>query len=177
MKFVRDVRMLLIGLWLGAAAFFVAVAQVAFSALPQRELAGAVVGGSLSILNYAGVAIALVLLAASFLAARGSNRVLVWTERVLIAVLGLCSAASEFVIGLMLAGVRTRMAGKTIDEFAADDPLRLEFNRLHEYSVWLLIAAVCAGLLAFFVIANRNQAKAGQKDPLGPYNFEKEFKI
>ena len=42
MKFVSDVRLLLLGVWLGAAVFFIAVAQSAFAVLPQRELAGAV---------------------------------------------------------------------------------------------------------------------------------------
>src|SRR5690606_19124043 len=52
MKFLNDIRLLLLGLWLGASVFFIAVAQVAFMVLPQRESAGAVVGGSLSILNF-----------------------------------------------------------------------------------------------------------------------------
>ena len=41
MKFLSDVRLLLLGLWLGAAVYFIAVAQSAFAVLPSRELAGA----------------------------------------------------------------------------------------------------------------------------------------
>ena len=44
MKFLNDIRLLLLGLWLGGSVFFIAVAQVAFSILPERELAGAIVG-------------------------------------------------------------------------------------------------------------------------------------
>ena len=66
--------------------------------------------------------------------------------------------------------------GKPIDELAADDPLRVQFNMLHEYSVWTLMIGMGAALVAYFVIANRN-AGSTKKDPLAtPYNFEKEFK-
>ena len=40
MKFVSDVRLLLLCIWLGAAVFFIGVAQSAFAVLgEQRELA------------------------------------------------------------------------------------------------------------------------------------------
>ena len=66
--------------------------------------------------------------------------------------------------------------GKPIDELAVDDPLRIQFNLLHEYSVWTLLIGMAAALIAFFVIANR-KVGAAKKDPTAPYNFEKEFKI
>jgi hypothetical protein len=44
MNFIKDIRALLIALWLGAACFFsFAVAPSAFGVLPSRELAGSVV--------------------------------------------------------------------------------------------------------------------------------------
>jgi hypothetical protein len=84
MKFVSDVRLLLLSVWLGAAVFFIAVAQSAFAVLPQRELAGAVVNRTLSVLNFGGMAIALVLILTSFLFVRNANRVAVWAERFLL---------------------------------------------------------------------------------------------
>ena len=62
MKFFSDIRLLLLGLWLGAAVFFIGIAQIAFSVLPQRELAGAVVSGDLALLNYSGLAVAALLI-------------------------------------------------------------------------------------------------------------------
>ena len=176
MKFLNDIRLLLLGLWLGASVFFIAVAQVAFMVLPQRESAGAVVGGSLSILNFAGIGVAVLVLLMSLVTARGTNTALAWIDRVLIVLLGVACAVGQFVIGLMIASVRNQMGGKPIDEFAADDPLRLQFNQLHEYSVWVLAAAMIAGLIAFFIIANRRNA-AAKPASTDPYNFEKEFKI
>lgn len=176
MKFVTDLRLLLLGIWLGAAVFFVAVAQAAFAVLPQRELAGAVVGRTLTFLNFGGLGIAAILIALSLLTARNVGRLWVWIDRVLISIIAIACAVGQFVIGFMLLSVRAQMGGRPIDEIAADDPLRVRFNALHEYSVWVLMAAMAAGLVAFFVIANRRK-NLSSAEVKGPYNFEKEFKI
>ena len=68
MKFFSDIRLLLLAIWLGAAVFFIGVAQSAFAVLPERELAGAVVDRNLSILNFGGMGIAVVLLVTSLVA-------------------------------------------------------------------------------------------------------------
>ncbi|HEV8591624.1 MAG TPA: DUF4149 domain-containing protein [Pyrinomonadaceae bacterium] len=179
MKFLSDIRLLLLGIWLGAAVFFIGVAQSAFAVLPQRELAGAVVNKTLSILNYGGVAIGVVLLLTSWLVARNTNIFLLWSERFLLLLLAAACAVSQFVIGLMLMSVRGQMGGKPIDEIAADDPLRIQFNNLHQWSEWVLMTAMAAGLITFFIIANRKfgSASSTKTDPLDPYNFQKEFKI
>jgi hypothetical protein len=176
-KFLNDIRLLLLGLWLGGSVFFIAVAQVAFSILPERELAGAVVGRSLTVLNFSGMAVAVLILLMSFLTARGTNLALAWIDRLLILIVGVACAMGQFVIGYMISSVRSQMGGKKIDEFAVDDPLRIQFNQAHEYSVWVLAAAMIAGLIAFFIIANRRTAAAKLASSTDPYNFEKEFKI
>jgi hypothetical protein len=58
------------------------------------------------------------------------------------------------VIGFWLSSLRNQM-GRPIDEVAADDPLRIQFATLHEWSVWVLFAGMIAALIAFFVISNR----------------------
>ena len=185
MKFLSDIRLLLLGLWLGAAVFFIGVAQVAFSVLPQRELAGAVVNRALSILNISGLGIAILLLFLSAIAARNANKILVWLDRLLLIIVALACAIGQFVIGFWLATVRAQMGGRPIDEFAADDPLRVQFNQLHEYSVWVLFTGMVAGLIAFFVIANRSRtspapATAASPSPgattSDPFDFSKPFK-
>jgi hypothetical protein len=176
MKFLSNTRLLLIGLWLGAAVFFsFAVAPSAFAVLPTRELAGAMVSRSLLIVNISGLVIGLILLATSFIAAQNTNRFLAWAERIMLIILTLACAVGQFVIAFLLSEVRTRM-GKPIDEMAADDPLRIQFNNLHEYSVWVLIIAMLAALAAFFIISGKsfNAAKpAASKD----FDFQKYFKI
>lgn len=176
MKFFSDIRLLLLAIWLGASVFFIGVAQAAFSVVPERELAGAVVGRSLSILNYAGMVIAAVLILTSLVGAGGVNQFWLWIERFLLLVLGAAAAVGQFVLGFWLSSVRAQM-GRPIDEVAADDPLRVQFNMLHEYSVWIMFVGMAAALIAFFIIANRKfgSAKSGSAKP-DPFDFSKEFK-
>jgi uncharacterized membrane protein len=156
MNFIKDFRALLIGLWLGAACFFVAVAQSSFAVLPSRELAGAVVSRTLMIINLSGLIIGAILLAASFVKQNATKPFLVWTERLLLALVTASCAVNQFIIGSWLFYIRAQFGGKPIDEIAADDPLKIQFNTLHEYSVWILFAGMIAALLAFFIILRKS---------------------
>ena len=177
MKFFSDIRLLTLAIWLGAAVFFIGVAQAAFAVMPQqRELAGAVVNRTLAILNYSGIAIAVFLILTSLIATSRISKLWLWVERFLLLVIAAACAVGEFVIGLWLASVRAQI-GKPIDEVAVDDPLRIQFNMLHEYSVWVLFAGMIAALIAFFIIANRRfgpSLSKAEKDNV--YDFSKEFK-
>jgi len=177
MKFVSDLRLLLLSIWLGSAVFFIAVAQSAFAVLSQQhELAGAVVNRTLSILNFGGIAIGAVLILTSFVGTVNVNRIAIWTERFLLLLLAGACAAGQFVVGLWLSVVRAQM-GKPIDEVPADDPLRIQFNNLHNWSEWVLLTGMVAALIAFFIIANRRFGIVTKNASADPYNFEKEFKI
>lgn len=159
MKILTLIRLLLIGLWLGSACFFsFAVAQSAFAVLPTREMAGLVVSRTLTIINFSGLFIGIILLASSFIRQAETNRYRLLTERVLLIIFTLACAAGQFVIGLWLSYVRMQI-GRPIDELSADDPLRITFNNLHQYSVWVLIAAVAAALIAFFLIGKQTAVK------------------
>ena len=175
MKFFSDIRLLLLAIWLGAAVFFIGVAQSSFAVLPQRELAGAVVNRNLTILNFAGIGIAAVLLVTSLMATARISKFWLWVERFLLLFLTAACAMGQFVIGFWLSSIRGQM-GKPIDEVAADDPLRIQFNTLHEYSVWVLFAAMTAALIAFFIISNRKFQTAADAKP-DVDDFSKEFKI
>jgi MFS family permease len=176
MKFVSDVRLLLLSIWLGSAVFFIGVAQSAFAVLPQRELAGAVVNRTLSILNIGGIVIAVFLFLSSFIAAKNLNRYSVWAERFMLLLVAVACSIGQFVIGFWLSMLRGQMA-RPIDEVAADDPLRIQFNNLHEWSVWVLFGGMVAALIAFFIIANRKFGAAAKTTTNDPYDFSKEFKI
>jgi hypothetical protein len=175
MKVVSDLRLLLTGLWLGAAAFFIVVAQTVFSVLPTRELAGAVVNRTLAVVNISGLVIGLLLLLISFATTRNTNIFLLWSERFLLFVLAAACGASQFVIGWWLLSLRTQM-GRPVDEVPLEDPLRIQFNTLHQYSEWLLLAAMIAAFLGFLVIANRRFGANKDKAPLD-INFPDQFKI
>lgn len=170
MRFLTDTRLLLIALWLGAACFFsFAVAPSAFGVLPSRELAGSMVNRTLLIVNISGIVFGAVLLLTSFVGAKDGSKLRVWTERILLAVMLAACAVGQFVIGIWLSYTKAQM-GRPIDEVAADDPLRIQFNNLHEYSVWILVTAMIAALIAFFLIGRKTAAKVVEtkKDP---YDF------
>lgn len=155
MKFLSDIRLLLTGLWLGAAVFFIAVAQTAFTVLPTREAGASVVSAALAILNISGFGIGLALFLTSLIRRQGFNAAQVWAERILTIVLTLACGIGQFVIGTWLGIVKAGM-DKPIDAVPADDPLRIKFNDLHEYSVWVLFVGMGAALLIFFIISGKN---------------------
>jgi hypothetical protein len=157
MNFLSNFRLLLVALWLGAACFFsFAVAPSAFAVLPSRELAGSVVSRTLSIVNYAGLAIGLILLASSFIKRPFTGRLWLLTERFSLLIFIIACAVGQFVIGLWLAYIRS-LINRPIEELAADDPLQMQFNNLHEYAVWVLLAAMIAALISFFIMAQNSR--------------------
>lgn len=166
---------MLAGIWLGAACFFIVVAQSAFAVLPERELAGAIVNRTLAILNYSGLAIAVLLIVMSFVSQKNTHRFWLWMERGVLLVMAAACAVGQFVIAWWLLLLRAEM-GKPIDQVAVDDPLRIQFNSLHEYSIWVLFAGMTAALLAFFIISNRRIGSA-KKDNVVGFDFQKDFKI
>ena len=155
MKFVADLRTLLLALWLGAAIFFsFAVAQSAFAVLPSRELAGNVVNRTLAIVNYSGFVIGLILIATSFISRESVKRVKFLIEQLLLLLLTVACGIGQFVIGARLHALRQQI-GRPIDEIAMDDHLRLAFNNLHVYSVIILMMAMIAAIITFFLLARR----------------------
>lgn len=176
MKFFSDIRLLILGIWLGAAVFFIGVAQTVFSVLPQQhELAGTVVGGNLALLNYGGLVIATILILSSLVGASSVNKFWLWVERFLLLLLAAACVVGQWVIGLWIASIKAQM-GRPIDEVAADDPLRVQFSMVHEYSVWIMFAGIAAAFFAFFIIANRKFGVA-KSEKADPYDFSKEFKV
>jgi hypothetical protein len=176
MKALSGFRLLLLGLWLGSAVFFIAVAQIVFSNLPTRELAGNIVGRALAVLNYAGIGVSLIGVLTSLVVPNGVRVIVLWAERVLLVILGIGCAVSQFVISWWMLMLRTQM-GRPIEEVAADDPLRLQFDQLHQYSEWLLLAAMAAALLSFVIIAFRSAPAAAKRDAIDNLDFQKQFKI
>lgn len=152
---VCDVRLLLIGLWLGATVFFsFAVAPSVFAVLPQRDLAGAVVQRTLTIVNVGGFVIGLLLLTSAFLFKDGVKRLTFVLETISLFLLALMTAIGQWVIAAQMRALRLQM-GRPIDELAQNDPLRVAFNSLHEYSVVILSIGMIAAVVAFLLIARR----------------------
>ena len=155
-----DARLLLLGMWLGAAVLFsFAVAPGAFAVLPARELAGAIVTRIIGVVNVSGFMIALLLLATAFVPGRGAattGRRAWLVEASALVFLALATGVGHWVVSARMAALRVAL-GKPIDEVAASDPLRLAFNSLHGYSVAAMTTAMLAAVVAFILIARRNR--------------------
>jgi hypothetical protein len=161
-----DVRLLLLGMWVGAAMFFsFAVAPSAFIVLPARELAGAIVTRTIGIVNVGGFIIGLLLLATA-LAGRGAARKRAWLLEVCaLALLVLATGIGHWLISARMQALRLSL-GRPIDELSQSDPLRLAFNNLHGYSVAAMTTAMLAGIVAFILIARRNRKAESQVSSL-----------
>jgi hypothetical protein len=158
---VRDVRLLLIALWLGGAVFFSAtVAPSAFNVLRARgvayanEAAGSIVTRTLSILNTGGFIIALLLLLSAFLFRQGVRRRAFFAEIISLVLVAITTGVGQGIIAARMLGLRAAM-GRPIDDVTADDPLRVSFNSLHGYSVMALGVAIIAAAVVLLLIARR----------------------
>jgi hypothetical protein len=162
MNFLSDFRALLIAVWLGAACFFsFAVAPSAFIVLRSfevanaNEVAGAIVNQTLMILNLSGLGISLILLLTSLVKRPSIAPIWIWAERFLLVLLTLACAVGQFVIGWWMSSIRAQI-GKPLAEAAADDPLKIQFDKLHQYSVWTLMGAMAVALVLFFLIGRKS---------------------
>ncbi|HZH32765.1 MAG TPA: DUF4149 domain-containing protein [Pyrinomonadaceae bacterium] len=153
-----DARLLLLGMWLGAAVLFsFAVAPGAFAVLPARELAGAIVTRIIGVVNVCGFIIALLLLATAFARRGTATKRARMLEVAALALVALATGVGHWVVAARMAALRVAL-GRPIDEVAASDPLRLAFNSLHGYSVAAMTTAMLAAVVAFILIARRNRS-------------------
>lgn len=147
------VEALLIAIWLGSMMFFsFAVAPSAFAVLPTRELAGAVVTSTIGKVEILGLVIGPILMIIRSFRSHSSNssrvRIL---HLVLLAVMIAAASLSRFWISPQMVSLRREMGGH-IDDVPITDPLRVQFNSLHQYSVSLMGTAIVAGLIVLFLI-------------------------
>ena len=142
--------------WLGAALLFVgAVAPSAFSALPTRTLAGALVGAVLPSLFLAGIVVGLLLAVASLVSRRGR---LVTPGTVGGLLMAISCAAAQFVVTPRIERAREAIGGP-IESVPTSDPRRVAFGRLHGVSVaWLGVAVVGAAVVAAGTAASLRRA-------------------
>ena len=151
-------RLILLACWFGAALFFGAVvAPAAFSVLRSfdlpnaNEIAGSIVTRSLSVINLAGFAIALLLLVTLILRRKSSGRASFIVECICLVVIALTTSVGHWLIAARMRALRAAME-LPIDQIAADDSRRVAFNNLHGYSVNALGLAMIAALVAMVLM-------------------------
>jgi uncharacterized protein DUF4149 len=159
MAIVNFTRLVLLSLWLGAAVFFgVVVAPTAFTVLRSfavpnaSEIAGTIVTRALSVVSISGFLIGLFLLVTAFARRNAQGRVGFLVELVCLVIIVVATGIGHWVIAARMLALRAAMA-LPIDQIAVDDPRRIAFNSLHDYSVKLFGVAMIAALLAVVLIA------------------------
>lgn len=152
-QIVAFIEALLLAVWLGSMVFFsFAVAPSAFAVLSTRHEAGLLVTSTIMKVEMLGLIIGPLLIliqAASWRARRvsGGSKAI---QIILVLVMIAAAAASRFWVSASMSALRSSMGGM-IDNVPADDPLRLQFNDLHRYSVALMSVALFAGLAVLFL--------------------------
>lgn len=144
MNRLAALELVLLAMWLGAALLVATVvAPAAFRVLPTRTLAGALVGQVVPVIFAAGLFIAIIALGLEARMTRDSLRLLVTTP--LAAMIIGCSVA-QFVIGPRIEAVRASIRGP-VDSLPETDPRRVQFGKLHGFSVlWMGVAMLGAGV-------------------------------
>jgi len=156
MSIVRFFMLLSLVAWLGGILFFAfVVAPGVFAVLPTRQLAGQVVSHSLARLHWIGLVSGLVFLLTSIISARAStgSAHLFAVRNLFVVLMILLTLVSQFAISGKMLALRNDM--KMIDEVAATDPRRIEFNRLHHWSTRLEATVLVLGLLTLYLTARR----------------------
>lgn len=147
-------RLSILSLWLGIMALFsFVVAPAAFGALPETNLAGAVVSAVLSKVELIGVALTLAALIALFISREQSGKAFVF-EMIILLAMGISLIFSHFVVSRRLHEIRVKFGGGTT-AIPASDPARALFDQLHQLSVGLMSFAMLATLVLVILLVRR----------------------
>ena len=146
---LRFLEFLSLGTWVGSILYLsFVVAPGAFATLGSRDLAGAVVGMALGRLHVLGLVAGVIYLAARVALAR-SPAGLASAAALLVVVMLVLTLISQSVVSPRLAALRVEMG--SVDAASQENPLRIQFDRLHRASVQLEVAVLLAGLVALFL--------------------------
>ena len=143
-----------LGTWVGAGLFTtLVVARAAFGQLPTPDLAGAVVGYTLTRLHIAGITLGAIFLAAA--AANGGRAELAKPAALLVVLMIVLTAASQFGVTPRMAALREQMTREhgSIAATPRDDDARRSFGKLHGVSASLELVTLLSGVTALFLTA------------------------
>jgi hypothetical protein len=145
---LRILRLYPLALWVGGEVFFVLVAAIAFSVLPDKHTAGLIVRSALMDLHRIGIGAGVVYLVATLglmTMDRTGQRVR-FVEIVLVAAMLLLTLYSQLGVIPRMETDRLSLGGD-VTAAPADNTARLDFDRLHQRSVSLEGAVLVGGLV------------------------------
>ena len=155
--FLRAIEFLGLSLWLGSDVFLsFVVAPGAFRILGSRDQAGAIVGFSLGRMHIAGIVCGMVFLLARLLRTRTFASFVAPAALCVVLMIAL-TAISQYTVSARMAALRVQMG--SIQAAAAENPLLLEFSRLHRISVSLESGVLLVGFAAIYLMVRELAAK------------------
>ena len=142
-----------VGTWLGVMAFLsFVVAPAAFAILESRHQAGDLVAATLNVL-YLSVYILGPFLVLVSIAVWPLGRRLLWGLRTILLILMTASTLiSREIIGTRLFSLRRAM-GAAIQSIPPGDPLRLQFQQWHQFSVLLMLFNIAAAAAVLCILS------------------------
>jgi hypothetical protein len=147
------IEVLCLAIWLGSMAFFsFAVAPSAFASLPSHQLAGILVTSTISKVELLGILMGLLLLVLLLATRKRGEKIYSATavRAALLATMTVSAAVSRHFITPSMVTLRNSMPSG-IDSIPATDPMKVQFDSLHHYSVGLMSVALFAGMVALFL--------------------------
>jgi hypothetical protein len=148
----RFLQVLSLGTWVGSIIFFIIFTQGIFSVLPTKDMTGVVVGYSLARLHILGIIAGVVYLLVTVVLEK-SVAALARPAPLLVFLMIVCTMISQYGVIARMDVLREQMG--SVDATSADNPLRVAFDRLHQYSVRLESAVLLSGLVAVFLTARQ----------------------
>jgi uncharacterized membrane protein len=147
---LRTIEFLGLSLWLGSDVFLsFVVAPGAFRILASRDQAGTMVGYGLWSMHMIGVVCGIAILLARLLRTR-TFASLATPAALCVVLMMLLTVVSQHWVSPKMAALRVQMG--SIQATAADNPLLVEFSRLHRVSVSLESGVLLAGLVALYLM-------------------------
>jgi uncharacterized membrane protein len=153
---LRFIQVFALGTWVGSIFYFsAAVAPAAFRVLASQDQAGVLIEFTLRRLHTLGVVAGLIFLLASAglaLSADGRGKSLLLPVAGVILML-LFTIISQHVVIRRMHHLRAQMV--SVASTPPDNPLRAEFDRLHQWSVRLEGSVLLLGFASLFLTVRR----------------------
>lgn len=153
---LRFVQIFALGTWVGSIFYFsAAVAPAAFRVLQSQDQAGLLVEFTLRRLHTLGVVAGLMFLFASAIlamSASGSGKSLL-LPAIGVVVMLILTVISQHVVIRRMMNLRRQMV--SVAATPPENPLRVEFNRLHRVSVQLEGATLLIGFASLYLTVRR----------------------
>jgi hypothetical protein len=146
---LRFIEILALGTWVGGIIFLsFVVAPGAFGVLGSRDQAGTMVGFALGRLHWIGIVAGLIYVVA-LVAERRSIAAIARPAAILVVLMIALTFYSQKFVTSRLAGLRREMV--SVEATPRDNPLRVEFDSLHQWSVRIEGAVLLLGLAGLFL--------------------------